>query len=121
MHYSVINVLVLCQLNSWLAERNHMRMREEDKILPDMPIPKGVCIECGKPLYDGRKHICDACKAAKKKCSCKKPAVIERYARREELLAAIDELSSAIQMQEWLLQESKKKLNLLKEVAFNIK
>lgn len=98
-----------------------MRMRKEDKILPTMPVPKGTCLECGKPLYDGRKHICDACKAAKKKCSSKRPAIIERYARREELLAAIDECSKAVQMQEWLLMESKTRLNALKEIAFNIK
>lgn len=98
-----------------------MRMRKSDLPLPDPAEVKRVCIECGKPLYDGRKKVCDACKAAKKKASSKRPAIIERYAKREELLAAVAELEDAVKMQEWILQQSKIRLNTLKAIAFEIK
>lgn len=98
-----------------------MKMRKSDLPLPEPATPKSHCPECGKPIYDGRMKVCNACKAAKKKSTSKRPATIERYARREELLATIAELEEATKMQEWILQQSKIRLNTLKTIAFEMK
>lgn len=96
-----------------------MRQRKTDKVFPVVTEPVKYC-ECGAPIYDGRKHRCDACKAAMKKIAAKRTSTIEKYVYREELLAAIAELENAVRMQEWLLDESRKKLVDLKAVAFKI-
>lgn len=96
-----------------------MRSRACEKILP-LPEPPARYCECGKPIYDGRCKTCPACKAAKKKVSSKRRSTIEKYATREELLATIAELEDAVKMQQWMLDESKKRLLSLKATVHKI-
>lgn len=96
-----------------------MRSRLAEKILPMPEQPKSYC-ECGKPIYDGRRKRCEACTAAVKKAKSKRPSTVAKYAQKEVIIASINELEQAIQMQEWLLLESKKKLTSLKALLFKI-
>ena len=90
-----------------------MRQRSTEKILPDPKQPVAYC-ECGKPLYDGRRTKCPACRAALKKTVSKRPSTITRYAAREELMSTISELEDSIRMQKWILAEQEKRLTSLK-------
>lgn len=96
-----------------------MRQRACEKILPEPKQPVSYC-ECGKPIYDGRRKKCPACSAAIKKASSKRASTVARYAAREELLANIAELEDGIRMQQWLLEESKKRLIALKAAVHKI-
>lgn len=96
-----------------------MKIRKCDRVLPDAKEPVRYC-ECGKPIYDGRRKLCPACKAALKKANSKRPSTIAKYATREQLMAAISELEQSMQMQQWMLDETKKKVNVLSELVFKI-
>jgi len=96
-----------------------MRQRSCDKILPEPKEPIKIC-ECGKPIYDGRRKLCPTCSVAKKKVSSKRVSTIARYATKEELIATIAELEDAMKMQQWMLEESKKRIAALKAAVFKI-
>lgn len=98
-----------------------MRLTTAEKLvlLPEPVGPKKIC-ECGQPIYDGRKNKCSACKAAIKKSSQKRKYTKHNYAKQEQLLAALKELENAVQMQEWMLAETKKRIIDIKAVMFEI-
>jgi hypothetical protein len=96
-----------------------MRMRQCDKILPVPKEPVRIC-ECGKPIYDGRRKLCPACSVAMKKIHSKRSSTIARYAAKEELVATIAELEDSIKMQQWMIEETKKRVIALKAIAHKI-
>jgi len=96
-----------------------MKIRKCDRVLPDAKEPVRYC-ECGAPIYDGRRKKCPACRAAMKKVNSKRPSAIAKYETREQLLVAITELEQSMRMQQWMLDETKKKVNMLSELVFKI-
>ncbi len=98
-----------------------MRQRKEDKefFLATPKQPKKLC-ECGRPIYDGRKNKCDACQAAIKKANAKRPYTRHNYAAKERLLATIAELEQAAQYQQWIVDETRKRIAALKAIAFEL-
>jgi hypothetical protein len=86
--------------------------------VPEQGIAKGYC-ECGRPLYDGRMKKCSACKAAIAKVT-KRPYNKRNYALQEKLLATLQELEDSVKMQEWMLQETNKRLIAIKAIIFDM-
>ena len=86
--------------------------------IPEETAPKSYC-ECGRPLYDGRVKKCSACKAAINKTT-KRKYTKRNYALQEKLLATVQELEDSVKMQQWMLEETKKRLNTIKAIVFDM-
>lgn len=84
----------------------------------DEAVPKNYC-ECGRPLFDGRVKKCSACKAAINKTT-KRKYTKRNYALQEKLLATVQELEDAVKMQTFILEETKKRLNAIKAIVFDM-
>lgn len=97
-------------------------MRQRNNVvqftLPETVVPKGYC-ECGRELHDGRMKKCAACKAAVKKVE-KRKYTKHNYALQEQLLATLQELEDSVKMQEWMLQETKKRIISIKAIVFDM-
>ena len=86
--------------------------------IPEGIVPKSYC-ECGRPLYDGRVKKCSACKAAINKTT-KRKYTKRNYALQEKLLATVQELEDSVKMQQWMLEETNKRLIAIKAIVFDM-